>query len=179
MSWVGSLSWMLLSSTFSIVFCVPIAFYAFYKSVYDFGPIQRSLWEILTENIPREGYYVERQPHNNSYKPPQKRITARPVSRKSLRNKRIRNVRAQPLLLFQRANHCYSGNYGFKTNQITPIAAGHNVYSTYSSPHAATMGLGCFQASDAMSNIFYYAIYSISFPKLVFLEEPKEPPGGI
>ena len=88
-------------------------------------------------------------------------------------------MRAQPLLLFQRSNHGYSGNNGFKTNQITPLATGHNVYSTYSSSQSATMGLGCSQASDEMSNIFYYAIYSISFPKLVFLEVPKEPPDGI
>ena len=98
MSWIGPMFWILLSSTFSVVFCIPIAFYAFYKSVYDFGPIQRSLWEILTENVPQEEYYVDKEYHKPFTIPHQKRFTTRPVSRKSLWNKRIHVVCAQPFI---------------------------------------------------------------------------------
>ena len=41
------------------------------------------------------------------------------------------------------------------------------------------MVLVSMDATVNMSNIFDYAVYSISFPELVFLSVPKKPPDGI
>ena len=191
---IGQFLWMLFSMMLSIVFCGPIVFYAFFRSVYNFGPVRRSLWEILVDPVPPEEYYVnESNETSGTFKARQmmnrknlrrlrierKRIIARPVPRKVLRNKRIRVEEAQPLLIFQRCQHDLSGNCGFKTSKITPVADKHNVHSSYSSPHASTMGLGSMDATVDMGNIFDYAIYSISVPKLFFLSAPKKPPDGI
>ena len=89
---LGNFVWMVGAMIFSILFWCPIAIYAFYKSVYDFGPVQRSLWEILTEPVPPERYYVEDQA----------RFLPRPVPRKVCRNKKIFKVKVEPLLLLQR-----------------------------------------------------------------------------
>ena len=181
---IGQFLWMLFSMVLSIVFCGPIVFYAFFRSVYNFGPVRRSLREILVDPVPPEEYYVnESNETSGTFKARQmmnrknlrrlrierKRIIARPVPRKVLRNKRIRVEEAQPLLIFQRCQHDLSGNCGFKTSKITPVADKHNVHSSYLSPHASTMGLGSMDATVDMSNIFDYAIYSILIPKLIFL----------
>ena len=119
-----------------IVFCRPIASYSFFKSLYDFGPVQHSLLEILVEPVPPEEYYGDKCSEPSGFFKAQqkmnhktlhllrlnrKRIIARPVPQKVLRNKRIRVEEAQPLLLCQRYQIGLSGNCGFKTSKITLV----------------------------------------------------------
>ena len=50
--WLLSMS---IKATFYTFFGIPIVIYAFFKSVYDFGPKQyrkRGLWEIITQPVP-------------------------------------------------------------------------------------------------------------------------------
>ena len=59
------------------------------------------------------------------------------------------------------------------------MAENHNVHSSYSLPHASMMGLRSTEVTVDMINIFYFSLYSIYVPKLVFLLVPKNPLDGI
>ena len=84
----GRALWLILSTDLCIVFIVPIVFYTFYKSIYDFGPAhrKRSFIDILSQPVP--GIDFEEQ-HDDSNSHLRHRFNHKMISHRLLRNKTL------------------------------------------------------------------------------------------
>ena len=77
----GRAIWSIISTVLCIVFIVPIVFYTFYKSIYDFGPAHRkqSFIDILSQPVP--GIDFEEK-HDDSNSHLRRRFNHKMVSRR-------------------------------------------------------------------------------------------------
>ena len=87
----GQALWFVTSTVLCTVFIVPIVFYTFYKSVYDFGPkhCKRTLMDIISNPVPRiefEGQLRESDTFDSFQR---RRFNHNAVERKLQRNKML------------------------------------------------------------------------------------------
>jgi len=84
----GQALWSIISTVLCIVFIVPITFYTFYKSIYDFGPAHRkqSFIDILSQPVP--GIEFEEQYDDSNFHS-RRRFHHKMVNRRLLRNKTL------------------------------------------------------------------------------------------
>jgi hypothetical protein len=82
----GRALWSIISTVLCIVLIVPIVFYTFYRSIYDFGPAhcKLSFIDILSQPVP--GIDFEGQ-HDDSNSHLRCRFNPKMISRRLLRNK--------------------------------------------------------------------------------------------
>jgi hypothetical protein len=82
----GQTLWSIISTVLCIVFIVPIVFYTFYKSIYDFGPAHRkwSFIDILSQPVP--GIDFEEK-HDDSNSHLRRRFNHKMVSCRLLRTR--------------------------------------------------------------------------------------------
>ena len=182
--WIGSFLW----TIFCVLFCGPLALWAFYKHCNNFGPshTHRSLSQILRSPVPPQEFYYA----NNSDTRLNEYTWANPVARKIMRSKRYISTQDRRLRRHEHREHrefvsqfklgrLKQPQYKCPHNKITPLAQRHHIYSMYSTPHAGTMGFGNTEASDEMARTLYFAINAFSIPEIVWLALPKKPPDGI
>ena len=136
---------MIFYGIFNAIFGVPIIFWTFYKSVYEFGPEhipKRSFCDILKQPVPSESDF-----DNNKVKwrsGARCRISrqvfrARPLSRKIARNKKIQDKRVYK----ERNWQSWAGqvNNG-PTNHMPPLASKYCTWSYYHSSQVSMLGAG-------------------------------------
>ena len=166
----GRALWSIISTVLCIVFIVPITFYTFYKSIYDFGPAhrKRSFIDILSQPVP--GVEFEEQ-HDDSNLHSRRRFHHKIVSRRLLRNKILSSkVVTRNITMIVHDCPMTSLNvvtlrlHGYETN-ATSIDSRFNKKHLDESPHTMQMTL-------------YFANCHFSCPDLVFKALPRRPPDG-
>ena len=149
-----------------MLFGVPIVFYAFFKSVYDFGPKhyrQRGLWEIITEPVPSNLESRER-----------KRARLRTRTRVREFDCLILRQRPAPVkrkLLRRGWDNC-------ARTPIIPLRERYCIYSSFYNSQAGLLGAGPMEASQEMTLTIHFEINVFSVPQIVFIPQPKNPPDG-
>ena len=171
-------------TTLQVIFIVPIVFYSFYSSVYNFGPKhrRRTFSEIYQDPVPPEESFFWNE-RGQLYTRDNPNIVPRKVMRsKRFLSKQDRRDQAKHRRLKfkdQRRIIPQTTQYKCPTSEITPMTERHGIYSMYTNPHAGIIGYDNAYVSNGMTKTLYFAINSFSYPYWVYLEPPKKPPDGI
>ena len=184
----GSL-WSLLTTTLYVIFIVPIVFYSFYKSVYDFGPKnrKRTFVQIWRDPTPPESEYEwddKRWEGNEFFSRDNPNIIPRRVMRRAKRylSKEDRKAEAkhrQRAFKDERRFIHRVVQYKCPVGVITPLAERHNIHSMYTNPHAGSMGYDNAYVNTEMAKTLYFIVNAFSYPYWVYIKPPKKPPDGI
>ena len=136
---------MIFCGIFYAIFGVPIIFWTFYKSVYEFGPEhipKRSFCDILKQPVPSESDVdnnkVKWRPWAGC-KTSRQVFRARPLSRIIARNKKIQDKQVYKERNWQ--NRAGQANNG-PTNHMPPLASKYCAYSYYQWSQASMLGAG-------------------------------------
>jgi len=153
-----------------IVFIVPITFYTFYKSIYDFGPAhrKRSFIDILSQPVP--GVEFEEQ-HDDSNLHSRRRFHHKIVSRRLLRNK-ILSWKVVTRSITAVVHDCPMTSL----NVVTPRLHGYETYATSNDSRFNKKHLD--ESPHTMQMTLYFAICHFLCPDLVFKALPHRPPDG-
>ena len=183
-------AWRLLRSLmvyiFYAIFGVPIVFWSFYKSVYNFGPEhmpKRSFLGILKQPVPSEQNQDTKKVRRRSWagcKLGRMSFRPRPISRKITRNKKLQDKKVY------KDRHWESWNGPINngpTSRTSLHANKHAIYSGFCTNHASNFGAGPCYVDDEMANTFAKTLWWITNqfypPEIHFLPKPKKPPDGI
>jgi hypothetical protein len=168
----GRTLWSIISTVLCIVFIVPIVFYTFYKSIYDFGPKhrKRSFIDILSQPVP--GIEFKEQTHRETHQADphlRRRFNHRLVNRRLLRNK-ILSSKMVTRSITMVVHDCPMTSL----NIVTPRLYGYETYATlndsrFNKKHSD-------ESPHTMKMTLYFAICHFSCPDLVFKALPRRPP---
>ena len=176
-------TWRMISyGTFYAIFGVPIIFWTFYKSVYEFGPEhipKRSFCEILKQPVPSESDVdnnkVKLRP-GAGCKTSRQVFRARPLSRIIARNKKLQDKQVYKERNWQSwAGHVNNG----PTNHMPPLASKYCTYSYYQCPQASILGAGQCGVNHEMTLPFFWITNKFHPPEIHFLPKPWRPPDGV
>jgi hypothetical protein len=149
---------------------VPIVFYTFYKSIYDFGQAhhKRYFIDILSQPVP--GIDFEEQ-HDDSISHLHRRFNHKMVSRRLIRNKTLSSkvVTKSTTMIVQ---DCPMTSLSI----MTPRLHGHETYATSNDSRFNKRHLD--ESPHTMQMTIYFAICHFSCPDLVFKTLPRRPPDG-
>ena len=164
------------------IFGVPIVFWTFFKSVYEFGPEhipKRSFCEILKQPIPSEIDFDTKKVKWRPWagcKTGRQVCRARPLARKIARNKRIQDKRVYKTRNWESwAGQINNG----PTNHMPTLASKYCTYSCYQSSQASMLGAGQCGVNQEMTLTIFWIINKFSPPEIHFLPKPWKPPDGV
>jgi len=170
----GRTLWSIFLTVLCIVFIVPIVFYTFYKSIYDFGPKHRkqSFIDILSQPVP--GIEFEEQTHRKTHQADsslRRRFNHRLVNCRLLRNKILSSkmvTRSITTVVYD----CSMTSLSI----VTPSLHGYENYATSNDSRFNKRHLD--ESPQTMQMTLYFAICHFLCPDLVFKALPRRPPDG-
>jgi hypothetical protein len=165
--------WFVTSTVLCTVFIVPIVFYTFYKSVYDFGPkhCKQTLMNIITNPVPGiefEGRLGESDTFDSFQ---QCRFNHNAVECKLQRNKML----SSKLTTKSTTSMVYDCPIT-KIKSVAPRLYGYVTYPTMN--NASFMENHIDEMPQTMQMTLYFAICHFSCPEKVFKMLPCQPPDG-
>jgi hypothetical protein len=155
------------------IFIVPVVFYTFYKSVYDFGPKhrKRTLMDIITNPVPGiefEGRLGDSDTFDSFQ---QRRFNHNAVERKHQRNKTLLSkltTKSTTSMVYDRPIT--------KIKSVAPRLYGYATYPTMN--NASFMKNNIDEMPQTMQMTLYFLICHFSCPEIVFKMLPHQPPDG-
>jgi hypothetical protein len=165
--------WFVISTVLCVVFIVPIVFYTFYKSVYDFGPkhCKRTLMDITTNPVPGiefEGRLEESDTFDSFQR---RRFNHNAVECKLQKNKKL----LSKLTTKSTISMVYDCPKT-KIESVAPRLYGYRTYPTMN--NASFMENHIDEMPQMMQMTLYFAICQFSCPEKVFKMLPCRPPDG-
>ncbi len=164
----GRVCWSILPTVLCIVFIVPIVFYTFYKSIYDFAPnhCKQSFIDILTQPVLGIEF---KEKHDGSDSHWCCRFNHKMVSCRLQQNKTLFSKVATRSMTT--VVHDCPMTY---LNVVIPCLCGYETYATSNDSRFNKSQLD--ESLHTMQMTLYFAICHFSCPDLVFKTLPHQPP---